>query len=103
MNTPHAVILHITEKNCSIDELNRLISLLKDNHHFCQLGGPSFDSNKNHLGTNLIKPVKGKNAKAIIELVIKELNNVKTETMVRFNCQLTVAATTVESDTVFIQ
>lgn len=57
MSKPHAVVLHITEKNCSKDQLDALISLLNEKCNF-QFLGSSFTPNhekKNfdHNGTNL--------------------------------------------------
>jgi glycine cleavage system regulatory protein len=102
MNTPHAVILLIAEKNCSVDELNKFISLLHEKHDFSLLDEPSFNSDRTHIGTMLIKSVKGNDADKVIELIKKELGTIKSKTMVKFSCRLTVAATKVATEALFI-
>lgn len=99
---PYAVVLHITEKNCTVEELNKLISILQTEYDFKSLGS-SFTSDRVHLGTTLVKPSKGNHANKVLEAVKKKLNTIDTGTMVKFNCQLTTAATNVATDILFIQ
>jgi hypothetical protein len=102
MSIPFAVVCHIAEKNSSVEELDMLIGLLKKEHNFSLLGGPSFDGKKEHLGTTLVKNVSGENAEAIFETVQKELEEIETKGTTRFACRLTVAAVDVLTEGIFI-
>lgn len=102
MSKPYSVTLHIAEKNCKKDDLDKLISILKDEHSF-NFFGSSFSSDKTHQGTTMIKPVSGDDAKSVLDGVKNEIEKIETKTMVRFNCQLTVSASDVETDTIFIK
>lgn len=106
MSKPHAVVLHITEKNCTKDQLDALISLLKKKYNF-QFLGSSFtpnheEQNFDHNGTTLVKSVSGEDPDIILAGTKRQLDNLKTGMMVRFNCQITVAATDISSDIYFI-
>lgn len=103
MSIPHAVVLHISEKNSSVDELDNLIQILEDEHHFRVIGGPSYSSDKTHRGTTLVKSISGDNPHDIFENVQDELNNINTDDMAQFGCRLTVASTDVATDPVFIK
>lgn len=103
MSVPHAVVLHISEKNSSVDELNNLIQILVDENNFRVLGGPSYSSDKIHRGTTLVKSVSGDNPHDILENVQIELKNINTDDMAQFGCRLTVASTEVATDPVFIK
>lgn len=102
MSRPYAVILHITEKNCSKEQLDKLISLLKEENRFSFLGS-SFSSDKTHNGTTLYKSLSGENAQIVFEGVKAEIESMEINMMGNFNCQLTVAATDVVSDVIFIK
>lgn len=101
MSRPYSVTLHITEKNCSKDQLDKFISILTENHNF-EFKGSSFASDNSHQGSTLVKPVSGDNANTVFDGVKSQLKKIETGTTVRFNCQLTVAATDVVSDAIFI-
>lgn len=103
MSIPHAVVLHVNEKNSSVNELNTLIKILEDEHKFGVLGGPSYSSDKTHQGTTLIKSVSGDNPHEIFETVQDELQSINTDDMAQFACRLTVASTEVATDPVFIK
>ncbi len=102
MSRPYAVILHITEKNCSKEQLEKLISLMKEVNSFSLLGS-SYSSDKTHNGTTLFKSVSGENAQVLFEVVKAEIEATEINMMGNFNCQLTVAATDVVSDVIFIK
>lgn len=102
MSIPHAVICHIAERNASIEELDRLIGLLQEQNHFRVLGGPAFDSDKNHLGTTLAKSVTGDSVNDVFDVVQNELEDIETQGTVRFACRLTVAAKEAISEGIFI-
>lgn len=102
MVIPHAIVLHVTEKNCTPEELDKLISILRKEYNF-QLLCSSFSSGHAHLGTTLVKSSKGEKPTKIFEAIKKELNAIDTGTMVRFNCQLTVVANKVATETLFIK
>jgi len=102
MSRPYSVSLHIAEKNCTKEDLDKFISILRQDHNF-QLFGSSFSSDKTHQGSTLVKSVSGDSAETVFEGVKNQLEAINTGTMVRFNCQLTVSATDFVSDTLFIQ
>lgn len=101
MSRPYSVTLHIAEKNCTKEQLDSLIPILIEGHNF-EFMGSSFSSSKEHNGTTLVKSVSGDNANTILTGVMEQLDSIETETAVRFNCQITVAATDTASDTIFI-
>lgn len=102
MSRPYSVTLHIAEKNCTKDELDKLINLLQEKKSFSLLGS-SFSPDKTHKGTTLVKSVSGEKAAKIFEGVKNDLESTEINMEGNFNCQLTVAATDVSSDILFMK
>ena len=101
MSKPYSVTLHITEKNCTKEKLDKLIALLQEkNFNFY---GSSFSPDKTHNGTTLVKSVSGDNAETVFEGVKNDLESTEINMLGSFNCQLTVAATDVISEVLFMK
>lgn len=99
MSRPYAVILHITDKNCEKRNHKKLINLLKSECSFSFLGS----SVNEHQGTTLIKSITADDVSTVVDAVGAQLKNIKADLGVRFECQLTVAASDVRSETIFIE
>ncbi len=101
MKKNYAIILFITENNCTQEEVNKVISTLDRDFKF-ENRGASYSSDKHHKGTLLIKTSNGYDANTVFEGTKKQLEKVKFSSKKRFNCQLTIAGFDVVTDTIFI-